>query len=326
MWQVVGKSIKLQTVVRNRSSMHPCASRSAAGCRARSEMRYAAFVGTQIAYRRWQVDRANAAPAQAHYRFRIEIERRIQRWPCISRRNGSTDTRGSRTKNRRCPSTGFQVGPTVGNPAPLTRKCRRTGIEYRQTEHHRIGVGLRAGRIRESVAGCWPSESMHSAWVNPCRAASSSLRNTAAPLPRFCGGSSTGRSPSRPVSASCRSVPSVLPIDHYPDRSTVAARRARCRTPWGRVVAKSVFRWVGGGCSWFHLVGGAGVRQTWQTPRKRSRSARPRSTIAMTTCLKSKASLPDRSKASRLLEVLLQVGCGGRCGGFGLDAAPELGA
>ena len=52
---------------------------------------------------------------------------------------------------------------------PLTRSAGRIGVEHRLAEHHRRGLrceaAMKAG-IRS--AGCWPSESMVSAWVKPC--------------------------------------------------------------------------------------------------------------------------------------------------------------
>ena len=63
-----------------------------------------------------------------------------------------------------------------------------------------------------SWAGCWPSESMVSAWVNPSRAACSMPASTAAPLPRFSGSTSTRRPGSCAAMACSRAaLPSVLP-------------------------------------------------------------------------------------------------------------------
>ncbi len=68
-----------------------------------------------------------------------------------------------------------------------------------------MNVGIRS-------AGCWPSESIVSAWVKPAARAASKPCSTAAPLPRFSGSTSTRRSGSRAArSFSSATLPSVLP-------------------------------------------------------------------------------------------------------------------
>ena len=165
---------------------------SAAGCRAGSgNARRRLLRRRQVAHRRVEVDRPDAAPAQAHDGFGVEVE---AAHPALAAHDcaaaARSGRRGSRYSESPMPATASPGWPSqLDICRPLTRSGGALGVEHRLAQHHRAGCAPATRCMKAGIrsAGCWPSESMVSAWVKPRAAACVRPCSTAAPLPPVLG-------------------------------------------------------------------------------------------------------------------------------------------
>ena len=86
------------------------------------------------------------------------------------------------------PAQGFQIRPEIRDFPPLDPECGAEASKTGRPKTAASGWAAESSRNAEILsAGCWPSASIVSTWVNPAATASRRPWRTAAPLPEFTG-------------------------------------------------------------------------------------------------------------------------------------------
>ncbi len=158
----------------------------------------------------------HAAPAQPHRGLGIEIEAPHPARPFHDGAQlGDRDRPGSRTANRRCRPRASRDWPSRWKPAARRRAAAARCVEDRHARESSPPDDAARAAMNSGIAaaGCWPSASIVSTWVNPSACGRPQpvqhRRALAAIVRRGSGRASRDRSPPCAVSAS--PVPSVLP-------------------------------------------------------------------------------------------------------------------